>query len=53
MNNKYIDELHRVREANYEETKDVSFEEKQKRINRGATEFLKLVDHARQEQVKV
>ena len=50
MKDKVIEELHRIREELYEETKDLPFEERLKRINQGAAEFQKLIDHARQER---
>ena len=53
MNNKYIEELHRIREENYENTKNIPFEKKQERIHQGAMEFLKIVETVRQEQVGV
>ena len=53
MNNKYIDELHKIREENYESTKNISFEKKQEKIHQSATEFLKLVERAKQERVSV
>ena len=53
MNNKYIEELHRIREENYESTKNIPFEKKQEKIHQGATEFLKLVEHAKQERISV
>jgi len=53
MNNKHIEELHRIREENYEHTKNVPFEEKQEKIRRGAAEFLKLVENVRQERIKM
>ena len=52
MNNRYIEELHKIREKNYEETKDVSFEKKQEQIHQSAMEFMKLVEHARQERMR-
>jgi len=50
MRDKVIEELHRIREEFYEETKDLSFEEKLERINQGAAEFQKLIERARQER---
>jgi len=50
MKNKNIEELHRIREQHYEETKDLPLEERLERIHRGAEEFQKLVDRARQER---
>ena len=49
MKNRIIEELHRIREQHYEETKDLPLEERLKRINRSGDEFQKLVDRARQE----
>jgi len=53
MNNKYIEELHRIREENYENTKDISFEMKQEKIHQGAMEFLKIIESLKREQVGV
>ena len=50
MKDKVIEELHRIREKNYEETKDLPLEERLARINQGGEEFQKLVDKARQEK---
>lgn len=50
MKDKVIEELHRIREKHYEETKDMPFEEVAKRINQGAEEFQKLVDQAKQKK---
>ena len=36
MKDKIIGELHRIREQNYEETKDLLLEERWERIHRGA-----------------
>ena len=47
MADKIIEELHRIREQNYEEAKDLPPEERLKRINRSGEEFQKLVDRAR------
>lgn len=44
MKNKYIDEIHKIREENYEITKDMSFSDKKAHIHKGAVEFLKLVN---------
>ncbi|MDR2719307.1 MAG: hypothetical protein LBC03_00680 [Nitrososphaerota archaeon] len=50
MKDKVIEELHRIREKHYEETKDMPFEEVAERINQGAEEFQKLVDQAKQKK---
>jgi hypothetical protein len=50
MKDKVIEELHRIREKNYEETKNLPLEERLARINQGGEEFQKLVDKARQEK---
>jgi hypothetical protein len=47
---KIIEELHRIREKHYEETKNLSVEEKLERIKQGSLEFQKLVEQARKEQ---
>jgi len=44
---KFIEELHRIREKHYEETKDLPLEERLKRINQGGAEFQKLVEQTR------
>jgi hypothetical protein len=44
---KIIEEIHRIREKHYEETKDLSVEEKLERIKQGSLEFQKLVEQAR------
>ena len=53
MNNKYIEELHKIREENYENTKNIPFEKKQEQIHKGAMCFLKIVETARQERISV
>ena len=53
MNNKYIEELHKIREENYENTKNIPFEKKQEQIHKGAMEFLKIVENAKKELVGV
>ena len=50
MKDKIIGELHRIREQNYEETKDLPLDERWERIHRGAEEFKKRIDRARQER---
>ena len=47
---KFIEEIHKIREKHYEETKDLSVEEKLERIKQGSLEFQKLVEQARKEQ---
>jgi hypothetical protein len=47
---KFIEEIHRIRAKHYEETKDLSVEEKLERIKQGSLEFQKLVEQARKEQ---
>ncbi|MCL1966063.1 MAG: hypothetical protein FWF66_06980 [Candidatus Bathyarchaeota archaeon] len=47
---KFIEELHRIREKHYEDTKDLSVEEKLERIKQGSLAFQKLVNQARKEQ---
>ena len=44
MNNKIIDEIHKIRKDNYELTKEMTYEEKHNYIRKGCKEFLKLVD---------
>lgn len=44
---KFIEELHRIREKHYEETKNLPLEEKLARINQGSEEFQKLVEQKR------
>ena len=50
MADRIIEEIHRIREQRYEETKDLPLEEWLERINRSGEEFQKLVDRARQER---
>ncbi|MCL2477833.1 hypothetical protein [Candidatus Bathycorpusculum sp.] len=47
---KFIEEIHKIREKHYEETKDLPLEEKLERIKQGSLEFQKLVEQARKEQ---
>jgi hypothetical protein len=47
---KFIAEIHRIREQHYEETKDLSVEEKLERIKQGSLEFQKLVEQARKDR---
>jgi len=42
VKDKVIEELHRIREKHYEETKDLSFEELAKQINQSAEDFIAL-----------
>jgi len=44
MADRIIEEIHRIREQHYEETKDLPLEERLERIHRGAEEFQKLID---------
>jgi DNA-binding ferritin-like protein len=50
MKDKVIEELHRIRERHYEETKDLSFEELAERINERGDAFQKLVEQAKQKK---
>ena len=50
MADRIIEEIHRIREQRYEETKDLPLEERLERINRSGEEFQKLIDRARQER---
>jgi len=50
MKDKVIEKLHRIREEHYEETKDLSREERLERINRSGEEFRKLLSRIRQEE---
>jgi len=50
MKDRIIDELHRIREQHYEETKHLPLEERLERINRSGNEFQKRIDRARQER---
>jgi hypothetical protein len=47
---KYIEEIHKILEKLYEETKTLPFEEIQKRVHQNTKDFQKLVDKARQEK---
>jgi hypothetical protein len=46
LKDKVIEELHRIREENYEK-QGFSLEERLTRVNQGGEEFQKLVDKAR------
>ena len=48
MKDKVIEELQRIREKHYEETKDLSFEELAARINERGDAFQKLVEQTKQ-----
>jgi len=50
MQDKHIEEIHKIRAKFYEETKDMPFEEIQARVHKNAEEFQKLVDQARKQQ---
>jgi len=50
MQDKYIEEIHKIRAKFYEETKNLPFEEIQARMHKNAEEFQKLVDQARKQQ---
>ena len=52
MDDKYIDELHRIRAENYEATKDLPFEQRQEHIHKGAMEFLRLVEQKKADNNK-
>ena len=50
MKDKIVEELHRIREQHYEDTKDLPIEEWLERINQSGEEFRKLIDRRRPEQ---
>jgi len=47
MNDKIIDEIHKIREENYEKTKNMSYKERCRYIHKGSMEFMKIVQSKR------
>ncbi len=49
MNDKIVEEIHRIREENYEKTKNMTYVERCRYIHKGSMEFLEIVKKYKKE----